>query len=741
MGKTQPYAVVDSAGRWRDVSPDLARLLGAPDGRRPSGDLYGVVHPDSLSLLRDVIREANRSTHPFGCQLRLASGATFWAYVLPVPIGEDAIERMLFTDPVPVPTPLPVQEEHFRAFFANSFDAALITAPDGAILEANPAACTVFGYAADELRALGRPAVVDTTDPRLARLLRERESTGVARGRLTLRRKDGSLFEADLSSSVYRDHDGGLRTSMVVRDLSGQIEREQSARRESPELTRLVEALTLQINMAPDAATVYRALLQFAVAISPAEALLVAERNTVEAPLAEVYVGWSSGGTTDEVAPPRGANGVHLPERFDTVAAEGRSILVEDLLRLARDRAPAPGPPAVAARSRSALLLPMTVLGEIQGVVEFRSSRHGAFDGQHVAPLRLASTVAAIAVNDLRRQEREQAARRRAEAAWRHLREIVHRAPIMMATVDGPDHVFTGANPRYLDTLGLCDVIGRSVREVFPEIEAQGLIAILDDVYRTGEPFVAEGLPMDLQVNGALTRFYFNLVYQPVRDGDGHVTGILGNVADVTSLFRANEALSAVNAELREAYDQTIRSWGRALDIWDHDTAGHSERVTDLAVRLGTHLGMEGDDLAHLRWGAQLHDIGKMAIPNRILLKPGKLDPDEWEVIKTHTTQGAAFLEPIAYLRPAIDIPRHHHERWDGTGYPHGLAGEAIPLAARVFAVVDVYDALTSDRPYRPAWTRERTLAHIRESAGTHFDPEVVRAFLATTIGVADRLP
>ena len=194
---------------------------------------------------------------------------------------------------------------------------------------------------------------------------------------------------------------------------------------------------------------------------------------------------------------------------------------------------------------------------------------------------------------------------------------------------------------------------------------------------------------------------------------------------------RLFDDLERSNVELRLAYDTTIEGWARALDLKDQETEGHSRRVTELAVQLAARLGMKGEDLVMVRRGALLHDIGKMGVPDSVLLKPGKLDPDEWEVMKSHTTLAYQLLSGIPFLRPALDIPYAHHERWDGTGYPRGLEGEEIPLAARLFAVVDVYDALTSDRPYRRAWSRAKALAHIRASAGTHFDPRVVEEFVA----------
>jgi len=190
------------------------------------------------------------------------------------------------------------------------------------------------------------------------------------------------------------------------------------------------------------------------------------------------------------------------------------------------------------------------------------------------------------------------------------------------------------------------------------------------------------------------------------------------------------ESLERSNTELRLAYDRTIEGWARALDLRDEETEGHSRRVTDMTVSLAKRMGVPRDDLVHVRRGALLHDIGKMAVPDSILLKPGKLDQREWEIMKRHPTYAAELLGPIDFLRPALVIPLYHHEKWDGSGYPHGLKGKQIPMEARIFSVVDVYDALTSKRPYREAWQPQEAKRYIEEQAECHFDPTVVGTFL-----------
>jgi PAS domain S-box-containing protein/putative nucleotidyltransferase with HDIG domain len=187
--------------------------------------------------------------------------------------------------------------------------------------------------------------------------------------------------------------------------------------------------------------------------------------------------------------------------------------------------------------------------------------------------------------------------------------------------------------------------------------------------------------------------------------------------------------LQRSNNELFLAYDTTIEGWSRALDLRDKETEGHSLRVTELTMQLAHAMGMSDAELAHVRRGALLHDIGKMGIPDAILLKPGPLSEEEWSIMRKHPIYAYELLSPVDFLRPSLDIPYCHHEKWDGSGYPRGLEKEQIPLSARLFAIVDVWDALTSDRPYRAAWTKERALAHIAEQVGIHFDPEVVKVF------------
>jgi PAS domain S-box-containing protein len=199
---------------------------------------------------------------------------------------------------------------------------------------------------------------------------------------------------------------------------------------------------------------------------------------------------------------------------------------------------------------------------------------------------------------------------------------------------------------------------------------------------------------------------------------------------DITERKRAEEELQQAHNQLRDAYERTIEGWVRALDLRDRETEGHTQRVTEITIRVAAQLGFSEEELSHIKRGALLHDMGKIAIPDHILQKPGPLNEAEWEQMHQHPQHAYDMLAPIEYLRPALEIPYYHHERWDGSGYPHGWRGEKIPLSARLFAIVDVWDALRSDRPYRKAMPREQVIDYIQENSNLLFDPKLVEHFL-----------
>ncbi len=278
-------------------------------------------------------------------------------------------------------------------------------------------------------------------------------------------------------------------------------------------------------------------------------------------------------------------------------------------------------------------------------------------------------------------------------------------------------------------------VAGRAARErrtiAVPDLAehemSSGLKQVADDegiraVYAV--PLIAKG-----QVIGVLD-VLFRKPHKVSDDWLEFCEALAGQAAMAIESCKSFEELQRANLELSLAYDRTIEGWSRALDMRDKETEGHTQRVTEMTMRVSRLAGISEPELVHVRRGALLHDIGKMGVPDAILLKPGPLTNDEWSIMRLHPVFAVELLAAIEYLRPALDIPYCHHEKWDGSGYPRGLKGDQIPLAARLFAVVDVWDALRSDRPYRQGWPDEKVRQHILEGSGTHFDPKAIELFL-----------
>lgn len=234
---------------------------------------------------------------------------------------------------------------------------------------------------------------------------------------------------------------------------------------------------------------------------------------------------------------------------------------------------------------------------------------------------------------------------------------------------------------------------------------------------------------------------HYELTVWPLYNARREMTGRIYISHDITALKELENELRKLNTELEnrvrartwelaEAYDTTLEGWARALELRDKETEGHSRRVTKATLLIARKLDLLEEDIEHIRRGAILHDIGKMSIPDEILRKPGKLTDEERLIIQKHPQTAFDLLSPIPFLKKALEIPYSHHEKWDGTGYPQGLKRRDIPLSARIFAVADVWDALSSDRPYNQAWPREKIISYFIEQSGKHFDPYIVNLFL-----------
>ena len=263
----------------------------------------------------------------------------------------------------------------------------------------------------------------------------------------------------------------------------------------------------------------------------------------------------------------------------------------------------------------------------------------------------------------------------------------------------------------------------KDIRSESTSLNKAPLLPNEDFVSYFGVPLIAKG-----KIQGVLELFH-RTVMEPDKDWLNFLETLTSETAiavDNAQLFRD---LEKSNLDLAEAYETTLEGWAKTLELRDRETEGHSQRVLDLTIRMSKKLGIGDEDLLDIQRGAVLHDIGKMGVPDHILFKEGSLSDDEWKIMRMHPVFAYDMLSTIPFLKKASDVPYCHHEKWDGTGYPRGLKGEEIPLGARIFALVDVWDALRSDRPYRKAWSDEDARDLIHKQAGMHFDPIVVKAF------------
>ena len=353
-----------------------------------------------------------------------------------------------------------------------------------------------------------------------------------------------------------------------------------------------------------------------------------------------------------------------------------------------------------------------------------------AFNAEYIStPIREGEKIvgAVVTFQDITERRRIETALRESEARYRGLVEHSPEAIIVYAE---SRLVYTNAAAVMLFAASSAeDLLGRSILDiVHPDFHALARErAVRSQVLGKTSPLTEQKY---VRLNGEV------IDVEAVSTGITYQGQPAGQVLirDITERKRAERSIVALNSELVQAYDATIEGWSRALDLRDHETEGHSRRVTDMTLRLARAIGIPEADLVHIRRGALLHDIGKMGIPDAILLKPGPLNDAEWEVMHRHPALAKSMLDPAEFLRPALIIPYCHHEKWDGTGYPQGLRGEEIPLPARLFALVDVWDALSSDRPYRAAWPLARVKDHLHSLAGSHFDPGLISVFLGLLV-------
>ncbi|MBI5418681.1 MAG: GAF domain-containing protein [Deltaproteobacteria bacterium] len=658
-------------------------------------------------------------------------------------------------------------EARFAGILDISTDAIISADEEGRIVLFNKGAEKIFGYRADEVMGKSTnilmPGRFVEDHRRSVRRFQAGPSTSRQLGKdldLFGLRKDGIEFPVEAGVSRHQEN-GRTALTAILRDITERKRMESQMRRQIETLKTLYDSaksLTRTLNLRELAEGIAeQSVREFGARLAW---IGTAERDGKVCPLyyfppemqypQEIRVRW------DDTPEGQGPTGRAI--------RSGVSMVCQDL-----DAEPGFTPWISAARAhglRSSAAFPLISRGRPFGSLNLYSDQIGYFTAERVGFFEAFAHHAAAALENARligeneRRMRHLHALRTIDMAITASLDLrvtldvfldqflaqlkVDAAAILL--LDPNSQVLQFAAGRGFRTVVLQNTRLRLTEGHAGRVASERCLAVVPDLRKDpglfqrspllgGEEFVSYiGVPLIAkgQTKGVLEVFH-RAPFDPAQEWIELMDALATQAAVAIDNSGVFDGLQRSNVELTLAYDTTIEGWSRALDMRDKETEGHCRRVTEMTLALARILLNGNGDLVDIRRGALLHDIGKMGIPDSILLKPGPLSDEEWAIMRLHPSYAYELLSPIAYLRNALDIPYCHHERWDGAGYPRGLKGEQIPIAARIFAAVDTWDALASDRPYRPAWPEDRIRAHIRSLSGTHLDPDVVEVCLDRT--------
>jgi PAS domain S-box-containing protein len=640
-------------------------------------------------------------------------------------------------------------EESYRSLVETSPDGIIVTDTDGVIHFANQCLAEMFGY--ESAAGMLGLNFLDFLIPEHREVYRNNYSRVLQEGIVRNERyhiacqRNNRLIQTAVSTAVARDNDGNpLNLVHIVRDITQVMQRDRE--REA------VIAVAASLRTAGTRVEIASALLKEVsnlFQIEGAALVLFQRSNSMDEPVSVIE--FSSG-----VWQERTGEVIDCGEEWMNEIENGRQFMTSDPSRY-------PIFPAGSAPKdiQIVLCLPLKTQQETIGALCIASSRLHTDQDE-----RMLAAISDMAANALQRSKLfEETQRNARHLGALHIIDLAINASVdMKVTLDvvlqqtvtqldvdaaaiftlqpGASylqqiastglHSPTLANYSYSISEGYAGLVARYRRMVgVPRLAPSDQHnpqhqLLLQEGFAAyyGVPLVSKG-----ELKGVL-EVYNRTPLAADSEWEDFLSTLAGQAAIAIDNAELYQGLQRSNQDLTLAYDTTLEGWAMALELRDQETEGHSRRVIDLTTRLALMFGMHGDEIVHLRRGAILHDIGKMAVPDSILLKPGPLTDEEWVIMRRHPEYAYEMLAPITYLRNSLDIPYCHHEKWDGSGYPRGLKDEQIPRPARIFALVDVWDALTSDRPYRKAWTKEAALDYIRQQSGKHFDPQVVQKFI-----------
>ena len=753
--------VIDREGVYCKIAPTQPGLLV-----RPAEDLLGKrlldIFPAEqaarfLSVIHQVL--ATQQNHLIEYEL-LIQNRSVWFETSISPMSDENV--IWVARDISERKQAQAQIQLQAAALASTANAIMITDPGGQIEWVNPAFTTLTGYSLQE--AAGRTAQIlksGDQDPQFYQQLWETILAGrVWRGELVNKRKDGSLYYEEQTISPVRDSEGKiLKFIGIKQDIT---QRKQTEARVLTLLQRQTQiaAFGRELANTRDLPTLFRIsqrtlkqmmdLVFFAVTLMDAE---THELKAVYANLDDVELDLNS----HQILKLKDTQINEIPLK---AIQERRPITTDNLTKTRKTLAALRVPGAQ--EIRSACSLPMLANDQVIGLIELQSPNENAFLPEDLEWLStIANQIGLNIQNAMYFAEIQQKVDELSTLAIIDSAVISHLEPertyavileqvtlslkvdaaVLLLFDPKSQMLACAAEVGYLspDILQMRLELGESLAGKVA-LDRQLLHKNLDD--RDTPPFLKEefipksfldyyGIPLiaDSKLIGVLEILNRSQL-TPNANWLRFLEIAAARAAVAINTIQLYDDIQDSHEELLEAYELTIEGWSKAMDLRDKETENHTRRVTEMTLRLVEHFGIHEEQLVHIRRGALLHDIGKLGVPDQILLKPGALTAEEWKIMRRHPELAYEMLKPIEYLRPALDIPYCHHEDWDGGGYPRGLKGEEIPLAARIFAVVDVFDALTSDRPYRAAWSVPKALEHIREQAGKRFDPRVVDVFI-----------
>ncbi|MFO7945070.1 MAG: PAS domain S-box protein [Anaerolineales bacterium] len=691
-------------------------------------------------------------------EVKRRDGSTIHALITETPIMDETGEVKWIigvttdiTERVEAEQAQRLSKQRFKALIENAQDMITVVDKDGTVLYNSPSLEDVLGYTPEEHEGQKAFEYVHPDDlPDLARYLQERMDKSGESGRIEYRmkHKDGAwrAIESVGRNALDDPSVGGIVINS--RDVTDRRRYEQLIERQVQRFSILHTIASLGVETNDENVVMEKTTELIEKAFSPKNCgvLFLNEREGV----LEHHASYR----TDEQYQPIVAQ---LGQGIVGIVAErGEPMNIPDVRRFEEYREVSP-------EVRSELCVPLVSGDHTLGVINLESSEVGAFSMKDERMLvALANQLASVIDKIRSRQESEQRMMRlqvlqeveQAISGSLDLKTVLNvliDRLVRSLEVDAGGILLYQPATQHLEYVAGQGFRTEAVRKTSVRMgEGQaGKVAYqrktihlpdlsleADSVERNkmfhrenivayvGVPLVAKG-----KIVGVLEVFHRSPL-DPSRDWMNFLKTLANQAATAINNAQLFEDLQRSNFELIQTYNATLEGWARALEFKDQETEGHARRVIEMTMALVDKLGIEEKHLAHIRWGALLHDIGKMGIPDRILQKEGSLNEEEWELMRQHPEFAYDLLSEIDYLKPALDIPYCHHEKWDGTGYPQGLEGEEIPLSARVFAVADVWDALRSDRPYRDAWPDEKAISYITQQAGKHFDPAVVEAFL-----------